>query len=259
MPLNYQDPHLFFACPEPYSSLFDPAQFTVSPNCRREPVPEEVRRLTHWRIHSNEINMPVEALQRAMAIYCGQIRYVGDQVGRVLETLESLSILDNTIALFWSDHDEFLGDFGVTHKIPAFFECLMRVPLMLWDPTGRVPRGVDRNLVEVMDGMATVLDLCGLPQPKGSHARSLAGTAPRRRDIYADAGMLMRQPQMPIAGLRIKSAQSPIPFGPGAMLRTAEWKLCLYAADQGELFDLRTDPQETMNRFDDSEPSDEKI
>jgi hypothetical protein len=77
--------------------------------------------------------------------------------------------------------------------------------------------------------------------------------APPRRDIYADAGMLVRQPQEPIPGLRIKAALPPTAFGPGSMLRTADWKLCVYAEDQGELFDLSADPHEMINRFDDPE------
>lgn len=257
--LNYQDPHPFFACPQPYDKLFNPSQFELPPNFRRGPVPGEIRRLTNWRIHSNETDMPVHDLKRAMAIYSGQIRYVDDQVGRILDTLETLGILDRTIVLFWSDHGEFIGDFGVTHKIPAFYECLMRVPLVIWDPTGRLPRGKNSQMVELMDGMATVLELCGLPQPTGSHARSLIGMAPPRSDIYAEAGMLVRQPQDPIPGLRIKAATAPTAFGPGTMLRTAEWKLCIYGEDDGELFDLRGDPYETTNRFDDLELTGVKI
>ncbi|MGH1416065.1 MAG: sulfatase family protein [Pelagimonas sp.] len=249
--LNYQDPHPFFACPEPYSSLFDPEQFDLPPNYRQAAVDGEIKRLTNWRIHSNEINMPQDELKRAMAIYAGQIRYVDDQVGRVLDRLQALDLLDNTIVLFWSDHGEFIGDFGVTHKIPAFYDCLMRVPLILWDPTGRLPRGVHHDKVELMDGMATVLDLCGLRQPPGSHARSVVGASPGRHDIYADAGMLARQPQEPIPGLTLKGAMPPTAFGPGTMLRNDDWKLCLYAEDQGELFDLKSDPYETANRFDD--------
>ncbi len=249
--LNYQDPHPFFACPEPYASLFSPDQFELPPNYRKTATDTEIARLSNWRIHSNEINMPVADLKRAMAIYAGQIRYVDDQVGRILETLKSLGLLDNTIVLFWSDHGEFIGDFGVTHKIPAFYECLMRVPLVLWDPTGRVQRGAHSGMVELMDGMATVLDLCGLKQPKGSHARSLAGKTPPRRDIYAEAGMLVRQPLEPIPGHVIKGAMPPTAFGPGAMIRTEDWKLCLYGEDRGELFDLRVDRHETSNLFDD--------
>lgn len=257
--LNYQDPHPFFACPEPYASLFDPAEFSLPPNFRRAPVVGEPKRLSNWRIHSNEVNMPIDALKKAMSIYCGQIRYVDDQLGRVLATLESLDVLESTIVLFWSDHGEFMGDFGVTHKIPAFYECLMRVPLVLWDPTGRVPRGVYSEMVEVMDGMSTVLDLCGLPQPTGSHARSFASASAPRSDIYADAGMLVRQPLDPIPGHIIKGALPPTAFGPGAMLRTERWKLCLYGEDQGELFDLHRDPYETNNIFDDTEVVEIKV
>lgn len=249
--LNYQDPHPFFACPEPYSSLFHPEQFSTPPNYRRSPGDLEIKRLTNWRIHSGETRMPVEELKKAMAIYAGQIRYVDDQIGRILATLQTLDILHETIILFWSDHGEFIGDFGVTHKIPAFFECLIRAPLVIWDPSGALERGIISGMAELMDGMATVLDLCGLAQPEGSKARSFVRRGAARRDIYADAGMLIRQPLDPVPGLRIKGALPPTPFGPGMMLRTDHYKLCLYGEDQGELFDLEADPYETVNLYED--------
>ena len=193
--------------------------------------------------------MPAQELKRAMAIYCGQIRYVDDQLGRVIGCLKNLNLMENTIVLFWSDHGEFIGDFGVTHKMPAFFECLMRVPLVVWDPSGSLKRGVQSDLVEVMDAMATVLDLCSVPQPEGSRARSLTAGLSPRRDIFADAGLLVKQPQQPIEGLKLKGAQSPTAFGPGSMLRTADWKLCVYADNLGELYDLSNDPHEKQNLY----------
>ncbi len=256
--LNYQDPHPFFTCPEPYCSLFDASQFDLPANYRNKPVENEIRRLTHWRIHSGEINMPPDELKKAMAIYCGQIRYVDEQVGRVIETLRKSEILDNTIIVFWSDHGEFIGDFGVTHKIPAFYECLIRVPLIIYDPTDRLTSGKNSNLVELMDGMATVLDLCGLEQPDGSHALSQLDESSDRKDIYADAGMLLQQPKEPVDGLKMKGAMPPTPYGPGAMLRDSEWKICMYADDQGELYNILHDPSETKNLFDVPQYSDIK-
>lgn len=247
--LNYQDPHPFFTCPRPWATLFSPAQFELPPNFRTGPVAGEIRRLTHWRIHSGETEMPEEELKAAMAMYCGQIRYVDDQVGRLLDRLETLDLLDNTIVLFWSDHGEFLGDYGVTHKMPAFYDALVRVPLILWDPTGRVAPGVHHDFVELMDAMATVLDLCDLPQPAGSRARVLSRGLPSRPDIYAEGGLLVQQPLAPIDGHRLRSADAPTAFGPGAMLRTAEWKICLYADDLGELYDLTNDPHEMHNLY----------
>lgn len=247
--INYQDPHPFFTCPQPWASLFDPEQFEIPRNFRRAAVDGEIRRLSHWRIHSGEYEMPEEELLKVMATYCGQIRYVDDQVGRVLDKLEALGILENTIVLFWSDHGEFMGDFGVTHKMPAFFDCLVRVPLIIWDPTGSIPRGVHRDLVELMDAMATLLDICGVPQPSGSRARSLLSGRPPRRDVFAEGGLLVQQPIAPIAGLRLRAAEAPTAFGPGAMIRTREWKLNLYAQDVGELYNLEDDPHEMRNLY----------
>lgn len=47
----------------------------------------------------------------------------------------------------------------------------------------------------------------------------------------------------------MKGAQEPTAFGPGAMLRTDDWKLCLYADDLGELYDIANDPYEMSNCF----------
>lgn len=250
--INYQDPHPYFTCPEPYASLFTPDQFALPENFRRNPAPGEPKRLSIWREHSQSLAATEDDFRRAMAMYCGQIRYVDDQVGRVLDTLERLALLDNTLVFFWSDHGELLGDFGVTHKLPAFYESLVHVPALLWDPTGRLPRGRCSHPVECMDLMATILDICGVPQPTGSHAWSLLRDeyAPRV-DIYAEGGVYRQPPTAPIPGLHLKAPSAPTQFGPGAMLRTDEWKLVLYAHDQGELYQVTQDPHECHNRYDD--------
>lgn len=40
-------------------------------------------------------------------------------------------------------------------------------------------------------------------------------------------------------------------IGKGKAIRTNEWKLCVYANGEGELYDLRQDPHELHNRIDD--------
>lgn len=257
--LNFQDPHPFFACPEPYASLFDPDQFSPPENYRTAPSLGEIRRLTHWRTHARETEMPEGELRKAMAVYCGQIRYVDDQVGRVMSLLDELNLLERTIVMFWSDHGEFIGDFGVTHKLPAFYECLVRVPLIIKDPTGRLAGGVHTHIVELMDAMAGVLDLCGVPQPAGSRARSILGPGAPRSDAYAEGGLQVRQPGAPDPSLTLKAAQPPTNYGPGAMLRTDRWKLCVYGEDEGELFDLERDPLETENLYSRDEHKDVRL
>ncbi|MEP7301527.1 MAG: sulfatase-like hydrolase/transferase [Caldimonas sp.] len=246
--LNFQDPHPYFCCPEPYASLFSPEQFSLPPNFRLDPDPREPRRLTLWREHSRHREASEREMLALMAIYCGQIRYVDDQLGRVLDALGELDLLGRTIVLFWSDHGEYLNDFGVTHKQATFYDCLMRVPMVLWDPTGRVARGPNDDLVEAMDVMATVLDLAGVTQPDGSKAWSLLspGYLPRA-DVFGDGGLYRIPPSEPIAGLRLRGALAPTAYGPGAMLRNHAHKLCVSAFDGPELYDLRDDPHETRN------------
>lgn len=77
-------------------------------------------------------------------------------------------------------------------------------------------------------------------------------TGAARKDIYADAGMLTRQPLDPIPELEIKRALPPTPFGPGMMLRNKRYKLCIYGEDQGQLFDPKVNPHETINLYEDS-------
>jgi arylsulfatase A-like enzyme len=246
--LNYQDPHPYFCCPEPYASLFSPAQFELPPNYRQGPVPGEPRRLSLWREHSGHGQASRHEMLALMAIYSGQIRYVDDQLGRVLDTLTRLDLLRNTIVLFWSDHGEYLNDFGVTHKQAAFYDSLIKVPMVLWDPSGRVPRGRCGHLVEAMDVMATVLDLAGVAQPEGSRAFSLLRPdyIPRA-DVFAEGGLHRIPPDAPIPGLHLRGASPPTAYGPGAMLRTERYKLCVSAFDCTELYDLQHDPHETCN------------
>jgi arylsulfatase A-like enzyme len=250
--INYQDPHPYFTCPEPWASLFSPEQFELPPTFRRETHDGEPDRLHQWRQHSQSLEASEEDFKKAMAMYCGQIRYVDDQVGRVLDKLESLQLLDDTIVVFWSDHGEFVGDYGVTHKLAAFYDVMTRVPMVVWDPSGTLPRGQQSDLVECMDIYATILDMLQLPQPTGSRAHSLVQPDyTPRADVFVEGGLYLQPFQQADARLNLRAPHSPTQFGPGAMLRTRDWKLCLHSFDRGELYDLRNDPHECANLYDD--------
>jgi arylsulfatase A-like enzyme len=258
--LNYQDPHPFFTCPEPYASLFDESQFTLPENYRREPSNGEPKRLSIWREHSESLLATEADFRRAMAMYCGQIRYVDDQVGRVLEALESADLLDSTIVLFWSDHGELLGDYGTTHKLPVYYDSLTRIPAILYDPLNRLDTEAGKHLVESIDLMATVLDLAGLPQPEGSRAISLMDRSqPARQSVFAEAGLYKTPPAEPVPGLKLKAPFAPTEWGPGCMVRTEEWKLCQYAHDRSELYNLLEDPLEATNLYSEGKPCEAQL
>lgn len=96
------------------------------------------------------------------------------QIGRILDRLTSLGILDNTVVIFLSDNGYFLGEHGLGDKRAAFEESL-RIPFMIRYPalqaggTGRIANELALNV----DLAPTILDLAGLPIPAEMQGRSL--------------------------------------------------------------------------------------
>ena len=259
--VNYQDPHPAFTCPEPYFSMFQADQFDLPANFAREDQTARPRRLHNWRVQSEMPLATDDDVRQAMATYCGQIRYVDDQVGRLLEMLDDTGLAENTVVCFMSDHGEFLGDFGVFHKIGVFYECLTRLPVILRHPQGQWHPGRFPGLVEEVDLTPTLLEALGQPIPATmvgrSLHRSLRGLQSwTKQSALMEAGVGAPTPQEPIPGVKHKAPFAPNSFGPGAAIRTERWKLCLYHDDTPELYDLQQDPHETTNRYDDPQLAD---
>src|SRR5690606_38850705 len=68
-----------------------------------------------------------------IALTYGMIAMIDDQVGQILSTLERLSMDENTVVIFTSDHGDFMGDHGVVLKGPIHHQGLVRVPFIWRD------------------------------------------------------------------------------------------------------------------------------
>lgn len=176
--------------------------------------------------------------RKITAAYYAMIEQVDTEVGRMIKVLEETGQSDNTIVIYMSDHGEMLGDHGIYLKGPYFYECAIRVPLMIRWPA-RYKAGLRSDaLVEMVDLAPTLLEAAGIPIPSGVQGRSLTGlltgqTAVHRDSIYSehyDSSSLYAPPAL------------------GACIRTASHKLtCFHNPDTGELYDLKKDPGEVDN------------
>lgn len=181
--------------------------------------------------------------RKMKAAYYAMIEQVDTEVGRMLQTLEETGQADNTIVIFMSDHGEMLGDHGIFMKGPYFYDCGIRVPLIVRWP-GKYKAGLRCNaLVEMMDLAPTLLEAAGLEVPSGMQARSLTslltGQSTKHRDsIYCeffDSYALYDPPPMAVC------------------VRNEEYKIVYYQnLNIGELYDLSKDPAETNNLWDSS-------
>lgn len=187
---------------------------------------------------------PQEDLLKLRRYYAANVTMIDEKVGEIMDMLARRDYLDNTIVIFCSDHADALGDHGHIQKW-TMYDTVVRVPLVIWAP-GRVKPGISDELVQLMDVSPAILEACGLPIPDNWEAKSLwplleddqPSAEPFRDHVYAELGRD-----------HIQSASEFV-----IMRRDHDWKQVIYVGeDEGELYDLRTDPDETVNLW--SDPS----
>jgi uncharacterized sulfatase len=131
----------------------DPSKNTPADRYIEEyPVPE---------IQKGVVKMEFTYWQRSLDSYTQIMGVVDQQIGRVIEALESLpgSIKDNTVVVFASDHGEYAGAHGLIQgKVGTVYEEAWHIPLIVVDPSERFTADVDT----IRMGLASSVDLLGL-------------------------------------------------------------------------------------------------
>jgi arylsulfatase A-like enzyme len=95
------------------------------------------------------------------------IWYADQWVGKLLQKLESLGVLDDTLIMVSSDHGENQGELAVYGDHQTADHITSRVPMVIRHPKGVGGRGrVDRALHYQFDVAATLLELTGGKVPE---------------------------------------------------------------------------------------------
>ena len=89
------------------------------------------------------------------------MKFLDDQVGRVLTALEESGQLDNTIIVFLSDHGDMAGGHGMTWKeTVSFYEEVATIPMIVRYPERFKPH-TNATPVSVTDVFPTLFDVLG--------------------------------------------------------------------------------------------------
>lgn len=130
-------------------------------------------------------------LERVTALYDGGIRRADHHLGRFLDALDRLGLLDQTAVIVTSDHGEELREHGdLEHALGKLFQENVRVPLVVRPPGGVAAAGAPRPATPVsgLDLFPTLLDLAGLPGPGAGTAGRPGGPALGRSLLALAAG-----------------------------------------------------------------------
>jgi len=257
---SFHDPHPPYLVPEPWASMYDPADMVpgrLAPG-EMDRLPEHFRktqeanpdfsayRETHGAhgFHSHRISD--DDLRRNMATYYGMISFMDREIGRILDSLDRLGIADRTLVVFSTDHGHFLGQHGLIAKGAFHFEDMIRIPMIARLP-GDIPADfVNRALQSNIDYAPTFLSAAGIEVP--GYMQGLdqwecwtGGKGPVRDHVIVEN---RHEPTRVHARTYVDD----------------RYKLTVYRdRDEGELLDLGEDPGETRNLWDDPAKRDLKL
>ena len=270
--LSYLYPHTPYEVPEPYYSLYDNL-----PPPRIEPAglagaSKPFRQQFHQR--NNDAIMPFTAAQVDLMrrIYYGMVTMIDGEIGRILDLLDSRELSENTLLVFTSDHGDYQGDHGLIAKSPALYDALTRVPFIVrW--LNQIDSGRhDDRFASHIDLMPTFAAAASLPCPEQAQGVNLlpylrdggSGEPIRPYAIseygvpgepYDEARLLSEGLQDMLytnpADDRLPWEGNPVSLaGRIRMIRNHDWKLIAEDGGAGELYNLRNDPHELTNLWD---------
>lgn len=173
--------------------------------------------------------------QRYIKDYLRCIRSVDRNVGRLLSYLKESGLLDNTLIVYTSDQGFYLGEHGWFDK-RFMYEQSLRTPLLIRYPALIKQGTVSKTMALNLDFAPTFLDLADVSKPGYMQGTSLVplfkGDTPNdwRKAIYYH--------YYEYPGWHAVKRH----YG----IRTQRYKLIhfYYDIDQWELYDLKTDPNE---------------
>ena len=198
-----------------------------------------------------EDNVPEEALQRqnmkiwkmselqkkqTIGAYMASVRFMDQQVGRLMHALDRLGLSEETIVVFVSDHGYNLGEHDCWSKV-SLWEGSVRIPMIIADPGKPSGHGSTcESITELIDLYPTLSALCGLEenQPRILQGKSLAAHIKGEQDSGPEA-----------------CAYTISYGGSAASIRTDRWRYTRWgehvAEGNEELYDHLQDPEEHVN------------
>jgi len=249
-------PHCPFEVEEPWYSMYDRAALPdpVSPGDRGgEPGYMQALRDVHGLDRATAAHW-----REVTATYYGMISRLDSQVGRLLSGVANAGAADNTFTLFFSDHGEYLGDYGLIEKWPsAMHACITRDPLII--SGAGLPGGQHcPAMAELIDVVPTVLELAGVQAPHRHFGRSLL-------PLLHDAGRAHREYAFTEGGFAVEEEpafeRAPFPYdlktalqhdrpalvGKAIAVRDREWTYVWRRYEGPELYHRGSDPGERIN------------
>lgn len=213
--------------------------------------------LSHYAVHT-PLQAPKELVDKYQQkrsatgndkidpVYAAMVESVDQNIGRVLETLKTLELKENTVIIFASDNgaEESIADLGPYRAGKGhLYEGGIRVPFIMRWPGHITPGTISEIPTKSEDIYSTIIDIVGGEAAPGKplDGRSLVKDFSGQTDKAEERDLIWYYPHY-----------SPQGSMPGAAILSGEYKLLeFYDPEKVELYNLTNDPGETENLSED--------
>lgn len=183
--------------------------------------------------------------------YAGQLESLDESVGRLLHTLDSLKIADNTVVIFYSDNG---GFGGVTAQRPlrgakgTLYEGGIRVPLFVrWPGVTRAGASTSTPVIGI-DFYPSFLEIAGITQPLNSETDGVSFLPLLKGENFKERDLYWHFPAYLENGNKNKVVKGNFRTRPVSVVRSGDYKLLQYYEDgRTELYNLKEDIGEKSN------------
>jgi arylsulfatase A-like enzyme len=188
-----------------------------------------------------------EGLRTYLRAYLACVAAVDEEIGKVIDAVDSSPFRDNTVIVVTSDNGYNMGEKEYLFK-EAHWDESSRIPLIIRAPGCSQEGGVVTRPVSLIDVYPTLRELCGLTSDtrKNEKGASLDGTSlvPLLQDPATDS---WKGPEGVLSVIRAHEGPDCVTDAHHYSIRTAEWRYTLYSNGDEELYDIVHDPYEWTN------------
>ncbi|PCJ59961.1 MAG: hypothetical protein COA79_09145 [Planctomycetota bacterium] len=228
--VNLWAPHPPLWVPEEYKNLFDPDKIELPPYIGQPASGEPISRRKSVPAQLAE-GLTEKDWRKTWSAHLALVHLADKCLGKMINKLEDMNILDSTICVFHSDHGDHMGQHSMYQKM-EMYEQAVRTPLVI---KGIGDSGYRfKNPVSHLDILPTILDYADIKIPNEFDGISLKP--------FIESNI--ESPERTIFGMYDGN------FNPPTTRRMAVTKTHKYVYtpnDADELFDLTLDPNEMKN------------
>lgn len=272
---HYKAPHDMFENAPRYDDYLEDVTIPDPPNLR-DPIGASIAtqgkgagmsKYSRWRLgerlgvdnRQDDESYFNETYQTFMKRYLRCVKGVDDGVAKLLAYLEAHDLLESTVILYTGDQGYFLGEKNLMDK-RWMYEESMRMPLIVHWPKSVKPAQVNDWLINNTDFAPTLLELAGAEVPDYMQGKSFAGALKGeakpddwRTATYYRYWMHMAHNLEVPAHFGIRSDRYKLIFFYGLDFPESTRRPTPQTPAAWEFYDLKKDPRESVNRYEDPE------